>query len=298
MEKLNESRMLKLILPAALVAVVVFLAINNFICSPAGLAPEFKEIKSCKIEDFKADSIKINIIAAAENKNDIKIEVENLNVTVMHGNTALGFAERKEKWEIEASDIGEIELSSSLDTKKILQIISEDPDSLDLTLVGNADADLGLITLPVDIDIEFSIDVKEQLARTIKNDTDNDKIIKISSAGFKNLKLGGSVVEVSLEIHNPYGIEFTVEGYPSKLFMSGSELGEGDVSEEIIVKQKGEVSEGKITYNISNTQTLASLFGSFFSRKLEYETKGNLLLNILGYNIKVPYSKKGVLAKL
>jgi len=290
--------MFKFLLPAFLVAIIIFLVINNFICSPGGLAPEFKEIKKSKIVDFNSDSIKINITAVAENKNDIKIEVENLNVTVMHGNTALGFAERKEKWEIEASDIGEIQLSSSLDTKKILKIISDEPDSIDLTLVGNAEADLGLITLPVDIDIEFSIDVKEQLARTIKNDTDDDKIIKISSAGFKNLKLGGSAVEVGLEIQNPYGIEFTVEGYPSKLFIGGSELGEGDVSEKIIVKQKGEVSEGKITYNISNTKTLTSLFGSFFSGKLEYETKGHLILNILGYNIKIPYSKKGVLAKL
>ena len=74
--------------------------------------------------------------------------------------------------------------------------------------------------------------------------------------------------------------------------------GEGDINEEIVVRKKGEVSKGKITYNLSNTKTLTSLFGSFFSGKLEYETKGNLILNILGYDIKISYTKKGVLAKL
>jgi len=290
--------MFKFLLPAALVAIVLLLAINNFSCSPGGLAPEFKEIKKSKIVEFNSDSIRINITAVAQNKNDFKIEVENLNVVVLHGNNSLGFANRKEKWEIEPSDTGEIQLSSALDTKKILKIISDDPDSLDLNLVGSAEADIGLITLPVDIDIEFSINVKEQLSRTIKDDTENDKIIKILSAGFKNLKLNGSAVEIGFEIHNPYGIEFSVEGYPSKLFIGSRELGDGDVSEEIMVKQKGEVSEGKIIYNISNTKTLTSLFGSFFSRKLEYETKGNLIVNILGYHINIPYSKKGVLAKL
>ena len=293
-----KGRMFKFLLPAVLTAIIIFLAINNFICSAGGLAPEFKEIKKSKIVEFNSDSIRINITAVALNKNDFKIDVENLNVSVLYRNNSLGFANRKEKWEIEASDTGEIELTSSLDTKKILKIISDEPDSLDLNLVGSAEADLGLITLPVDIDIAFSINVKEQLSKTIKDDTGNDKIIKILSAGFKKIKLGGSVVEIGFEMHNPYGIEFSVEGYPSRLFIGGSELGEGDVSEEIMVKQKGEVSEGKITYNISNTKTLTSLFGSFFSRKLEYETNGNLIVNILGYHINIPYSKKGVLAKL
>jgi LEA14-like dessication related protein len=277
---------------------VIFIATNKFICSPSGLAPKFKEIKKSKIVKFNSDSIWIEITANAENRNNFKIEIENLNVNVMQENLSLGNANRNEKWQIEAKETGEIQIHTALDTKKILKIISDEPDSLQLKLIGTADADLGLITLPVNIDIDFTIPVKEQLAKTIQEDTENDKIIKISSAGLKNLNLGGSTVEIGFQIQNPYGIEFSVEGYPSTLFVGNKNLGEGDINEEIVVRKKGEVSKGKITYNLSNTKTLTSLFGSFFSGKLEYETKGNLILNILGYDIKISYTKKGVLAKL
>ena len=290
--------MFKLILPTILLVVVIFIATNKFICSPSGLAPKFKEIKKSKIVKFNSDSIWIEITATAENRNNFKIEIENLNVNVMQENLSLGNANRNEKWQIEAKETGEIQIHTALDTKKILKIISDEPDSLQLKLVGTADADLGLITLPVNIDIDFTIPVKEQLAKTIQEDTENDKIIKISSAGLKNLNLGGSTVEIGFQIQNPYGIEFSVEGYPSTLFVGNKNLGEGDINEEIVVRKKGEVSKGKITYNLSNTKTLTSLFGSFFSGKLEYETKGNLILNILGYDIKISYTKKGVLAKL
>ena len=290
--------MFKLILPTILLVFVIFIATNKFICSPSGLAPKFKEIKKSKIVKFNSDSIWIEITATAENRNNFKIEIENLNVNVMQENLSLGNANRNEKWQIEAKETGEIQIHTALDTKKILKIISDEPDSLQLKLVGTADADLGLITLPVNIDIDFTIPVKEQLAKTIQEDTENDKIIKISSAGLKNLNLGGSTVEIGFQIQNPYGIEFSVEGYPSTLFVGNKNLGEGDINEEIVVRKKGEVSKGKITYNLSNTKTLTSLFGSFFSGKLEYETKGNLILNILGYDIKISYTKKGVLAKL
>ena len=290
--------MFKLILPTILLVFVIFIATNKFICSPSGLAPKFKEIKKSKIVKFNSDSIWIEITANAENRNNFKIEIENLNVNVMQENLSLGNANRNEKWQIEAKETGEIQIHTALDTKKILKIISDEPDSLQLKLIGTADADLGLITLPVNIDIDFTIPVKEQLAKTIQEDTENDKIIKISSAGLKNLNLGGSTVEIGFQIQNPYGIEFSVEGYPSTLFVGNKNLGEGDINEEIVVRKKGEVSKGKITYNLSNTKTLTSLFGSFFSGKLEYETKGNLILNILGYDIKISYTKKGVLAKL
>jgi len=290
--------MIKIILPAVLLVAVIFIATNRFICSASGLAPEFKEITKSKIVDFNSDSLWINITAIAENKNNFKIEIANMHAYVLQNENSLGKADRNEKWEIEASDKGEIQIHTVLDTKKILKIISNEPDSLHLKLVGGADADLGLITLPVDIEINFSVPVKQQLSRTVQEDTENDKIIKIKSAGLKNLNLGGSVVEIGFEIQNPYGIEFSVESYPSTLFIDGKKLGEGNVSDRITVKKKGEVSEGKITYKLSNTKTLRSLFGSFISGKLEYETKGNLILKILGYDIKIPYTKKGVLAKL
>jgi hypothetical protein len=110
--------------------------------------------------------------------------------------------------------------------------------------------------------------------------------------------LGESIVEIDFKIDNPYGIEFTVINYPSTISINGKEAGTGNVDDVILVNSKGNESRGKIRYTLSNSKTFASLLGSLFSRKLEYETEGKLLIDIMGFNIEFPYSMKGVLVKI
>jgi len=180
----------------------------------------------------------------------------------------------------------------------MLEIISTDEDSLQLSLKGSADANLGLITLPVDVDLSFIIAVKDQIAISIKRDTESDKIITVVSAELKNMGFGESIVEIDFKIYNPYGIDFSVINYPSIISINGKEAGTGNVDDVIMVNSKGNESKGIVRYTLSNSRTLTSLFGSLFSGKLEYETEGKLLINIMGFNIEFPYSMKGVLVNI
>lgn len=293
-----NKRMVKILFFSVVGIFLLLVAANKFVCSPSGLAPEFKEIKETKITNFNSDSISVTIIASAENKNDFEIEIEDLFVNIIYQNDTLGFASRKDKWEIESLQTGDIKFSSVLNTKKVLKIISDDQDSLQLNLIGTAKADLGIIILPVNVDLSFVIPVKEQVAKSVRQDTEDDKIITINSAGLKSLGVGKSVVEIDFEISNPYGIEFSVKDYPSKIFINGKEAGEGNVEEAITVFQKGNTSGGSINYKLSNTKTFTSLFGSLLTGKIEYETSGDLTIEILGFNIQFPYKSKGVLIKI
>ena len=293
-----KRRLIKIFTPIVIIGLILFLITNNFLCTPSGLAPEFKKIKGTEILKFNSDSLWVSIVVLAENKNDFEIDIENLAVNIIHQYDTLGFAERKEKWIIKSHETGDVQFNAVLGTKKMLEIISYDKDSLHLNLIGSADANLGLITLPVDVDLSFVIAVKDQIAKSIKQDTESDKIITIISAGLKSKSFGESIVEIDFEIDNPYGIEFSVINYPSKISINGGEAGTGNVDDVIMVNSKGNKSKGKIRYTLSNSKTLASLFGSLFSRKLEYETEGILLIDIMGFNIEFPYSMKGVLVKI
>ncbi|GEM_PF-1724237 len=297
-DKFMKKRLIKIFTPIFLIGIILFLITNNFICTPSGLAPEFKNIKETEILKFNFDSLWVSIVALAENKNDFEIDIENLAVSIIHQNDTLGYAERKEKWRLKSLETGNVQFNAVLGTKKILEIISSDEDSLHLKLIGSADANLGLITLPVDVDLSFIIAIKEQIAKSIKQDTESNKIITIISAGLKSKSFGESIVEIDFKINNPYGIEFTVINYPSKISINGIEAGTGNIDDVIMVNSKGNESKGKIRYTLSNSKTFASLFGSLFSRKLEYETEGQLLIDIMGFNIEFPYSMKGVLVKI
>ena len=293
-----KGKLIKPLILIIAVGILLFLITNNFICTPSGLAPEFKEIKETEILEFNSDSLRVSIIVLVENKNDFEIDIENLIVNIIHQNDTIGFAERKEKWIIQSHETGDVQFNAVLGTEKMLEIISLDKDSLQLVLRGRADANLELFTLPVDVDLSFIIAVKDQIAKSIKQDTESDKIITVVSAGFESMGFGESIVEIDFKIDNPYGIEFSVINYPSKISINGKEAGTGNVDDVIIVNSKGNQSKGKIRYTLSNSKTLASLFGSLFSGKLEYETEGSLLINIMGFNIQFPYRMKGNLVKL
>jgi len=293
-----RGKLIKLLLSVIVIGIIFFLLTNNFICTPSGLAPEFKEIKETEIHKFNSDSLWISIVISAENKNNFEIDIENLIINIIYKNDTLGFAERKEKWIIRSLEAGDVKFDAVLSTVKVLEIISSDEDSLQLNLKGSADANLGLITLPVDVDLSFIIAVKDQIAKSIKRDTESDKIITVVSAGLKSMGFGESIVEIDFKIYNPYGIDFSIINYPSKISINGKEAGTGNVDDVIMVNSKGNESKGKIRYTLSNSRTLTSLFGSLFTGKLEYETEGNLLINIMGFNIEFPYSMKGVLVNI
>ncbi|GBD89138.1 late embryogenesis abundant protein [bacterium BMS3Abin03] len=285
-------------LASSVVLILLFIAVNNFLCSPSGFAPEIVGVKKSEIIEFNNKEIKLSIIVSAKNKNDFNINVEDMFVYIVNNTDTIGNAERKEKFSIESRGTADIDFSSMLITDKILKLLSEGIDTLNLKLIGNATANLGFISLPVDIDVMFKVMVKEQLAGAIERDTKDSKIIEVKSAGLKKLSLGESVVDVEFVIMNPYGIEFSVKEYPSTIFINGKESGSGNITGEIQVKKTGTGSAGIVSYKLSNSKTLTSLFNSLFSRKLEYETVGNLLINILGYDIQFPYRMKGVLIKI
>ncbi len=293
-----KGKLIKLLITVIVAGILLFLITNNFICTPSGLAPKFKEIKETEILEFNSDSLWVSIVVLAQNKNDFEIDIENLVVNIIHQNDTIGFAEKKEKWIIRSLETGAVQFNAVLGTKKILAIISLDEDSLKLILKGSADTNLGFITLPVNVDLSFVIAMKDQIAKSIKQDTESDKIFTVVSAGLKSMGLGESIVEIDFKIDNPYGIEFSIINYPSKISINGKEAGTGNVDDVIMVNSKGNESKGKIRYTLSNSKTLTSLFGSLFSGKLEYETEGNLLINIMGFNIQFPYSMKGVLVKI
>jgi hypothetical protein len=290
--------MIKFLLPVIVGITLLFIATNRFICTPTGIAPEFKEIKKTEISRFNADSLWVSIVAIAENKNNFDIEIEDLLVNIIHQNDTLGYALRKDKWELGSLKSGEIQFNVVMESKKILNLLSIGEDSLKFDLTGSTKADLGLITLPVGVDLDFTIAVKEQLGKLVQSDIDNEKIIRIKSAELKKLSLDKSIVEIEFKIENPYGIEFSVINYPSKIFINDKESGSGNINEVILVHSKENESSGMIKYQLSNTKVFTSLFGSVFSGQLDYRTEGDLLIDILGFNIQFQYKTKGVLVKL
>ncbi|RKY94594.1 MAG: hypothetical protein DRQ13_08050, partial [Ignavibacteriae bacterium] len=210
----------------------------------------------------------------------------------------IGFAKKDEWVQLNALDTAAVNFYATFNIQKVIKSASVNNDSLNLRMLGTANADLGLFTIPVDIDLEYSLNIKENISQLVEKDVQIEKLIKLKGGKLKSFSSSESVVEVEFKIQNPYGVDFTVVGYPSTIFINDKEAGSGDIKNTIEIEKNGEEIKAVSVYKLDNVKTISSLFGSFFTGKLIYKTTGTLLIEILGYKIQFPYSFNGELIKI
>jgi LEA14-like dessication related protein len=292
-----KKRMLKISISAVTIIILLIL-INRFWCSTSGIPPELVSVDEIKIEQFNADSINLNVFVIVLNRNNFKVDVSDFYANILHYQDTIGFAKKNEMIQLNALDSAAVNFYASLNTKKFIKSVSDKDDSLNLRMIGTANADLGLFTLPVVIDLEYSFNAKENISQLVERDVQIEKLIKLKGGKLKSLSTSESVVEVEFKVRNPYGVDFIVEGYPSKIYINDKEAGSGNIKTAINIKKKGGGIKAVSVYKLDNIKTITSLFGSIFTRKLIYKTTGVLLIDILGYRIQFPYSFNGELIKI
>lgn len=292
-----KKTMLKTLLSAIIIIIMVFM-VNRLWCTTSSIPPELVKVEKIEIQQFNADSINLDAFVIILNRNNSKIDVSDLYANILYKQDTIGFAKKDEMVQLKALDTAAVNFYASLSTQKFIKSVSDKSDSLKLRMLGTANADLGLFTIPVDIDLEYSLNVKENISQLVERDVQIEKLIKLEAGKLKSFGTSESVVEVEFIVQNPYGVDFTVEGYPSKIFINDKEAGSGDIKDAIEIEKKGEDIEAVSVYKLDNIKTISSLFGSIFTRKLIYKTTGTLLIEILGYKIQFPYSFNGELIKI
>ncbi|MEM4261215.1 MAG: hypothetical protein QXG00_08275, partial [Candidatus Woesearchaeota archaeon] len=135
--------------------------------------------------------------------------------------------------------------------------------------------------------------LKESIFNTIQEDTNQEKIIDIKEARISKIEFRKSQLLIDFFLKNPYDINFTLSDYPSKVFINNNYSGEGRLQYTINVDSTNKVNEGTFVFDLNNFDTITSLFSSLLNRKINYTVKGTLLLEILNYKVKLPYSFSG-----
>lgn len=289
-----KKRMIKFLF-LVVSAVVLFWVVNTFLCSPKGIAPEIIEVTNIKILKLNSDSLKLDISVFALNKNDTDVEIDAVYLNLLIDKDTIGTAFRTEEIKMKKFDTSTVSFFAHLNTLKAIEIASKEKDTIDLNMKGKVSADLGLITMPVEVDLNHQFDLQKELTKTIEKDTKNNKLLKVQSAKLNSVSLGKSTVEVAFNLTNPYGIDILLKDYPSQIFINENKSGEGNISSEIKLEKENANANGSVIYELSNIKTMSSLFGSILKRKLEYHTVGILNLEVLGYSVQFPFNFKGEL---
>lgn len=279
-----------------IIIVVAFLGLlyvaNTFLCSQTADPPEIVDIKDIRITELDADSLKLQINVLAKNKNESDINVNHLLLKLLIGSDTLGAVVQDKNIYMKRLDTSYINFLAYLSTIKLIELLSASNDVVTMRVLGTGEANPGFISLPVDVDLSHSFNIKEKLTETVERDIREKNLIDLQNATLKLQGINSSAVEIKIKVNNIYGLDFIVKDYPSEIFVNDSKAGTGNIKEEISISANGNDSYGVAVYRLNNLRTITSLFGSL-GGKLAYETKGTLYLEILDYEINFPFNFGG-----
>jgi hypothetical protein len=279
-----------------IIIVVAFLGLlyvaNTFLCSQTGSPPEIVDIRDIRITGLNRDSVNLQVGVIAKNKNESDIKVNHLHLNLLIGSDTLGAVVQDKNTFLKRLDTAYVNFIGYLSTVKLIKLLSADNNIVTLRVLGTGEADPGFISLPVNVDLSYSFNVKEKLAETVVRDIREKNLIDLQNATLKLQGINSSAVEIKIKVNNIYGLDFIVKDYPSEIFVNGSKAGTGNIKGEISISGNGTDSYGIAVYRLNNLRTITSLIGSL-GGKLAYETKGTLYLEILDHEINFPFNFGG-----
>lgn len=274
---------------------IILILITYFLISiSSGISPDIKEVKNLSIKKITNTIIELNVKVAAENSSIFGYDIKKMSLYVIHNQDTIGTIVSDTTISFPSRSEIEFELPIILETKKVAHLLEKDIDTIKLNMIGTASVKLFLFNFDTDINVPFNLRLKESIFNTIQEDTNQEKIIEVKTARISKIGLTKSQLLIDFEMKNPYEVNFTLSDYPSEVYINNKLAGEGSLQTPISADTTNLLNEGTFVFDLDNIDTITSLVGSIFKGKIEYTTKGTLVLEILGYKVKIPYSFSGV----
>lgn len=278
-----------------ILSMIILLFIAYLFYKSSGITPEIKEIKNFSIKKITDSQIELGVKILAENSSIFSYDIKKMSLNVLHGKDTIGIINSDTPIPFPSNSQTEFDLLIILQTNKVAALLEKDIDTIKLNMIGTAYIKLLFFNFDKDINVPFNLPFKESLFNTIQEDKNQGKIISIKDARISKIGVTKSQLLIDFQLTNPYDIHFTLTDYPSKVFINKNFAGEGSLQYPISVDTTKKTNDGTFVFDLNNFDTITSLFGSIFRGKIEYTTYGTLLLEILNYKVRIPYSFNGVI---
>lgn len=276
-------------------SMITLLFIAFLFYTSSGITPEIKEVKNLSIKKITNSQIELKVKILAENSSIFSYDIRKMSLNVLHEKDTIGIINSDTTISFSYKSQNEFDLAITLKTEKVAELLQKDIDTIKLNMFGTAKIKLLFFEFDNKINVPFNLPLKESIFNTIQEDTNEEKIITIKSTRISKVGVTKSQLLINFQLTNPYDIDFTLIDYPSQVFINNNYAGEGSLQYPISVDTLNKTNDGTFVFDLNNFDTITSLFSSIFKGKIEYTTKGTLLLEILNYKVRIPYSFNGVI---
>lgn len=257
--------------------------------------PVIQEVKNVKIIELNNDSLNILLSVEIFNQNSLTQKINGGYFLITKNNDIIGNAKIINQFSIEPDTSEIVDLSVSLKTLELAKNLSENTDQFEINLIGKINTEVLIFNISPNVNLPYKINMSEILTNCLENDSKEQRIIRINSTTIKDIDFSNTSAITNFTFINPYKLDFKLKSYPCKIYINNDYTGDGNILDTMILKNKQDKADGQFNFVLNNFDVSIRVFQNIlqFKPKLNYETRGILFLEILGYEINFPYSYHG-----
>ena len=301
---------------------LITIIISSLLCSCSVFKePTFERLNEVELKELNPDYADMDLSIVISNRNWYSITVKSLNLEITDNNSVkLGDIVMTQPLKISKHSADTVYFQILMETRKVTKLVSHNSQKVEFIVKAVAVAKVFGITKRIKLEQKQNInftEILEQILPSIPSDievptliadkkrkvvvqnppkpkstikADIFKVIKasITDVGFKETEL-----TVKFLLLNPYGLSFTIQDFPSDIWINNKLAGKGKLDKPITFDENIFQEEGKLVFNLNNFNSILLASSTLVKKDLDYKVNGNLIAEGFGAKISKPFTFKG-----
>jgi LEA14-like dessication related protein len=260
--------------------------------------PFVEKVHDVRIISLDPDKTVLDVTLNVNNPNRYKIKVIQLELTLLNKDRkAIGSALLSSPLMIPKKSTNAVHFRISLDTRSAVKEINHADQKVFIYVDGIGITKVLGTTREFVFEEPYEIDIREKIQDIITGlKTEEGSLFKVKRSYVTKVGLTESQIRVDFMIMNPFGLEYTVTGFPATISVDGKNVGSGELLQSLYFNEKVFSAEGSMIFKINNWKAVLNVVKSALNGEVPYAVQGNIRIRGYGRDFSKAYTYKDVVA--
>jgi LEA14-like dessication related protein len=287
--------------PRLALLLLVLLSLSS--CRLIFQQPEIVKIQDLMVDSITIDNSTLQLSIIVRNPNSYQIRLKQLEVGMLTPTRQkVGEARLRKELDLPAKKSIQLDFFVDIQTRPMLRMVSSINKELQFLISVKGEGKALMLTKSFDFEQPYSIALEEYVQQLLPKlnsmgggPAEGQELFKLLRTYVGDYGLSKTALMADFILVNPYGISFKLKGFPSQIYVGGKAVGTGDIAKELVFDENVFYREGSMLYQMSNFKSAFGAVKGAFKGGIDYQVKGEIIIETMGMRLKVPYAYSGVI---
>lgn len=257
-----------------------------------------EKIHDVKILAINPDKTELEVAISVKNPNCYKLVVNSMEINLLNREREkIGTARLLKKVEIPKKKSNALNFLISLDTRPAVRMLNHSEQKLFMYLGGEGVGRVMGVNKRFEFEEPYELDFKSKLQDVMAGfDAKGQDIFVLKRSYVEKVGLAETSLKIDFIIMNPYGLKFTLQGFPAAIRIGGKEVGKGNLLEPLAFDETVYSREGSMVFKVSNWKSIVGAVKGALQGEISYEVGGDVDISGYGMRFTRPFDYDGTIS--